>query len=147
MPAPVGAEPTAEEPEQLVPDPEPRASFRASSDHQLVTEEQVLEDEVAAAAERRGDDSEQEGDQLEHARRMTDRGDGPREVLPSDTGIQPRATSRMLHCRAAICRQIAAHVREVAFAGDSVHGFSARPARATRSTRVQDWSTAAGHSR
>jgi len=74
MPAPVGAEPTTEEPEQLIPHPQPGASFRASGDRQLVTEEQVLEDEVVATAERRGDDAEQEGDQFEHARRMTDRG-------------------------------------------------------------------------
>src|SRR5262249_31518085 len=34
----------------LHPDREPRASFRASNDHRLVTEEQDLEDEVAGAA-------------------------------------------------------------------------------------------------
>jgi hypothetical protein len=50
-----------------------------------VAQQQVLEDEIAPTAERGGDDPEQEHCQFEHARRMTDRAHGPREVLPSDT--------------------------------------------------------------
>jgi hypothetical protein len=49
-----------------------------------VAQEQVLENEVAAAAQRRGEDAEQEREQFEHARSMTDLGGRPREVLPSD---------------------------------------------------------------
>jgi hypothetical protein len=73
----------------LVPHPLSRASFQAGGDGQPVMQEQVFEDEVTAAAERRGDDAEQEHDQFDHARRMTDRGDRPREELPSDTPPLP----------------------------------------------------------
>jgi hypothetical protein len=72
-----------------------------------VTQEQVLEDEVAAAAERRGDDPEQERDQFEHSRSMTDRGCEPREVLPSDHSIIIRGMivrygpNARLHCSAS----------------------------------------------
>jgi hypothetical protein len=89
VPAPVGAAPAAEQPEQLVPDPERRASSRASGDRQLVTQEQVLKNEVAAAAEHRGDDAQQEGDQFEQ-----------REVLPSDNRVKRRDD----HARSAIER-------------------------------------------
>jgi hypothetical protein len=72
----------------------------------LVAQEQVLEDQVAAAAQRRGEDAEQEREQFEHARSMTDRGCGPREVLPSDSGLslvpRIRQTELLVHRSADI---------------------------------------------
>jgi hypothetical protein len=51
----------------------------------LVPQKHVLQDQVAPAAKRRVDHSDQKEEQVEHARSMTDRGSRARDVLPSDS--------------------------------------------------------------
>jgi hypothetical protein len=82
--APAGAEPTSQDPHQLVP--EVQASTRpgssgAGQERELVAQEQVLKHEVVARARPGQDGREQQPEEFEHASRITDR--RSREVLPS----------------------------------------------------------------
>jgi hypothetical protein len=70
---PGAADPAHDDPEQLVAGAHPGAlAGGPRQDGELVAQERVLDDEIAAATERRPDAGEQEGEYLEHARRIAD---------------------------------------------------------------------------
>ena len=72
MAAPVGAETLDQYPDQPVAPAEPRAPLTPERDGQLLPEEQVLQREVAPAAEEGAQHADSEAQPLEHGRRMPD---------------------------------------------------------------------------
>ena len=72
MAAPVGAEALDQRPEQSVPGVELRAPLGAARDGQLLPEEQVLQREVALAAEKGPKHADGQAQPLAHGRSMPD---------------------------------------------------------------------------
>ena len=76
---PVPAEPTGQDPDELVADAQWRPfPAGAGEDRQLVTQEQVLGDEIGAATQRGAQRTEQQDEEFDHGRRMHD----PEAVQP-----------------------------------------------------------------
>src|SRR5919199_5446430 len=88
--APAGTPAASHDPEQLVPGSKPGTwsrSSRPSQDGELMAEQQGLEHEVLARAQRGGDRREQQPEEFEHAFRIADF--RSHEVLPSDSDNEP----------------------------------------------------------
>jgi len=69
VPSPVAAEAASEDPEELVaPAKGSSLARRAGQDGELVAQQQVLEDQVAASAEGRAQQVDQDGENSEHHR-------------------------------------------------------------------------------
>ncbi len=85
MASPVLVEAPDDEPEELVASAEARPALGAEGDLELLAEEQVLEEEALAAAERASEGGQEEAEEFDHPRqdrRSSPTPPGPARLLP-----------------------------------------------------------------